>query len=207
MKNCSRWWFLILVIISVVLLCACQGEANPKPPEQPTDETASLFDLRYKDPAEVDNSELPITPVDELHTTALAPYIDIAQYRLMIDGLVEKPLTLTYEEILKYKTVTEVALLICPGVFVDNAEWTGIPLKTLLDEAGIKPDASKLTFRSADGYQTVLPLDVIKGEGVFLAHTVNGQTLPLEHGYPLRLVVRGNYGSDWSKWVESIKVW
>jgi sulfoxide reductase catalytic subunit YedY len=179
----------------------------PAPSGQIKNESTSLDDFKYKDPAEVDNSNLPITPVEEIHTTAQAPDVDITQYHLTIDGLVENPLALTYGEVLEYETVTEVVLLICQGVFVDNAEWTGVPVKTLLDVAKIKPEASTVTFRSIDGYNTVLPLDIALGEGVFLAHKVNGQILPDEHGYPLRLVVKGRYGWDWSKWVEEIDVW
>ena len=207
MKNPSKCWLLVLIVTSVALLCACTSEPEPEPPDPWDDEAALLMDLRYKDPAEVDNSGLPITPVEKLHTTAQPPDIDITRYRFTIEGLVENPLTLTYQELLKYETVTEVVLLICPGVFVDNAQWTGVPVKTLLDKTGIKSDASQVTLRSIDGYETVLPLEIAQREGVFLAHTVNGQILPLEHGYPLRLVVRSRYAYEWSKWVENIKVW
>jgi len=57
-----------------------------------------------------------------------------------------------------------------------------------------------------DKYRVILPLEVVQREGVFLAHTVNGLVLPEDHGFPLRLVVRGNYGHDWIKWVERIEV-
>jgi len=156
---------------------------------------------------EFDNSKLPITPLEELHTTGVAPEVNIEDYRLVVDGLVDTSLSLTYEAILAYPVVTEVVLLICPGFFTDNAEWAGVPVTTLLAEAGIKPEASKVTFHALGAeYQVVLPLDLVQQDGVFLAHTVNGQILPAEHGYPLRLVVRGNYGYDWVKWVTRIEV-
>ena len=118
----------------------------------------------------------------------------------------ETPLSLTYDAILAYPTYTEVVLLICPGVFADNAEWTGVPVSTILEEANIKPEASEVTFYAIDGYRVVKPLEVVQQEGVFLAHTVNGEILPAEHGYPLRLVVKGEYGSNWIKWLERIEV-
>jgi len=154
-----------------------------------------------------DNSTLPVTPVEELHITGAAPEVNIEDYRLVVDGLVETPLSLTYEVILDYPTVTEVVLLVCPGFFTDNAEWTGVPVTTLLSEAGIRPEASEVTFHAlGSAYKVVLPLDVVQQDGVFLAHTVNGQVLPAKHGYPMRLVVRGNYGYDWLKWLNRIEI-
>jgi DMSO/TMAO reductase YedYZ molybdopterin-dependent catalytic subunit len=166
-------------------------------------------DLSYlvnSNPAEVDNSDLPITPTGGINITGVSPDVDINQYRLTLNGLVATPLILTYEELLAYPTVTEVVLLICSGFFADNAEWTGVPMSILLDEAGVSPEASEVIFRALDGYSVELPLEVAQREGVFLAHTVNGQVLPPEHGYPVRLVVKGNYGADWIKWVEHIEI-
>ena len=154
-----------------------------------------------------DNSTLPVTPLEELHITGAAPEVNIEDYRLVVDGLVETPLSLTYVAILDYPTVTEVVLLVCPGFFTDNAEWTGVPVTTILAEAGIKPEASEVTFHALGSeYKVVLPLNVVQQDGVFLAHTVNGQVLPAKHGYPLRLVVKGNYGYDWIKWVKRIEI-
>lgn len=185
---------------------------EPIPSQPPTEEPADLEpftdlpNLIYSNPAEVDNSNLPITPVEKLGVTGMAPEVNITEYQLTVDGLVETPLTLTYEALLAYPTVTEVVLLICPGFFADNAEWTGVPVTTILAEAGIKPEASKVTFYAVDGYHTELSIKDVQREGVFLAHTVNRQVLPPQHGYPLRLVVKGEYGANWVKWVERIEV-
>jgi DMSO/TMAO reductase YedYZ molybdopterin-dependent catalytic subunit len=162
--------------------------------------------LIYQDPATVDNSDLPITPVEELHTTGTPVELDISTYRLTVEGLVENPLSLNYEEIMAYPSVTEVVLLICPGVFYDNAEWTGAPVVDILRQAKVKPEAEKVYFEAAGGYRQILTIEEAMSDGVFLAYEVNGQPLPLEHGYPLRLVVRGKYGSRWVKWLTRIEV-
>ncbi len=142
-------------------------------------------------------SNLPVTPVELLHKTGFPPAEpDMAKYRLTVDGLVDKPLSLTYDEILKYPTVTDVVLMECPGVFIDNAEWTGVPVATLLNEAGIQQQGTKIVFYAIGGYQKTLPRDKVMKNEVYLAHTVDGQVLPLDHGYPLRLVVKGEYGSN-----------
>jgi sulfane dehydrogenase subunit SoxC len=140
-----------------------------------------------------------------LHLTGSAPEIDITKYRLLVDGLVNSPLRLEYGAIMRYPTVTEVVLLICPEFFEDNAEWTGVPVSVILKEAGIKAGASQVSFYSGS-YQITLPLEKVLEKGVFLAHTVDGQILPKEHGFPVRLVVEGEYGSNWVKWLDRIEV-
>jgi DMSO/TMAO reductase YedYZ molybdopterin-dependent catalytic subunit len=179
----------------------------PSSLEQGDPSSASKRDsLIYQDPATVDNSDLPITPVEELHTTGTPVALDINTYRLTVEGLVENPLSLSYEEIMVYPNVTEVVLLICPGVFYDNAEWTGAPVADILRQAKVKPEAEKVYFEAAGGYRQILTIEEAMSDGVFLAYEVNGQPLPLEHGYPLRLVVRGKYGSRWVKWLTRIEV-
>lgn len=169
-------------------------------------EKYDLSYLRGSNPAEVNNSDLPVTPTDRLHTTGSPPSVDMDHYRLTIDGHVDREVTYTYEELQEYPSVTRVVLLICPQVFVDNAEWTGVPVSTLLAEAGVKDGAHELVFHAVDGYRRSLSLEEALGDGVFLAYNVNGETLPRIHGYPLRLVVTGRYGDTWVKWVERIKV-
>jgi DMSO/TMAO reductase YedYZ molybdopterin-dependent catalytic subunit len=160
----------------------------------------------YQAPVTVDHSNLPITPVEELHTTGKPVELDISTYRLTVEGLVENPLSLSYEETMAYPSVTEVVLLVCPGAFYDNAEWTGVPVADVLRQAKVKPEAEKVYFEAAGGYRQALTLEESMGDGVFLAYEVNGQPLPLEHGCPLRLVVRGKYGSHWVKWLTRIEV-
>jgi len=160
----------------------------------------------YKYPSEVDNTLLPITPIEDLHTTGSQVEVDVDEYRLVIDGLVERPLSLTYDELLSRPQVSEVVLLICPGFFWDNAQWTGTPLASLLEEAGLREGAKNVRFHALDGYQSRLSLEEALADGVFLAYQVNGEVLPQEHGFPLRLVARHQYGGRWVKWLERIEV-
>jgi DMSO/TMAO reductase YedYZ molybdopterin-dependent catalytic subunit len=189
---------LLLLILIGTLVISCHSDSNS--------DVFDLQSLKNSNPATVDNSDLPITPIEELHTTAPSPDIDIQRYQLVVDGLVEQPLSLTYSEIISGPSVTEVVLLICPGVFVDNAEWTGVPVSFLLQEAGVEPEAKAIAFYAANGYQKTLSLEEAEMDGVFLAHHVNGEMLPPEHGYPVRLVVEGQYGYMWVKWVNRIQV-
>lgn len=165
-----------------------------------------LQKLRQGNPADIDNGKYPVTPVEELHTTGNPRQVDISQYRLIVEGLVDHPLSLSYEEIKKFPSVTETVLLICPDLFVDNAQWTGVPVATLLEAAAIQSKAAEITIIGLDSYRQTLTRDDIEKGDVFLAYDVDGVQLPVEHGFPLRLVVKGRYGNIWVKWVKSIEV-
>jgi DMSO/TMAO reductase YedYZ molybdopterin-dependent catalytic subunit len=206
MKKSKRLLPLVLMSLSAALLISCAGLSSGT--STPEDPHAILADLIYQDPAEVDNSNLPITPVDKLNVTgpSVAPEVNIAEYRLTVDGLVARPLSMTYGELMDYSSVTEVVLLICPFTFADNAEWTGVSLSTILAEAGVESEATEIHFYALDGYSVTLSQETAQKDGVFLAYAVDGQVLPAEHGYPLRLVVKGQYGDRWIKWVERIEV-
>lgn len=175
-------------------------------PERAAERSEPLLDIEYLHPSEVDNTTLPITAVEDLHRTGRPQDYDISTYRLVVDGLVENPLSLTCEDLLSRPQVTEEVLLICPGVFWDNAVWTGTPLSLILDEAGVLPEASQVYVKAGDGYSRKINLEDAMADGVFLVYEVNGDTLPKEHGYPIRLVARHQYGNVWVKWIEEIEV-
>ena len=196
-KTVSLVLFIILVASS--LLGGCARVDKP---------SNDLSYLKFNNPAEVDNSKLPVTPVNQLHTTTAGtpPSINVDEYRLAIDGLVTNPLSLAYKDLLNYPKITKKVLLICPGVFVDNAVWTGVSLKMLLDQAGVKPEASLVVFYGEDGYVNTIHYADVKADNVFLAYWVNGQALPAKNGYPIRAVMVGQFGSLWVKWVNHIEL-
>jgi sulfane dehydrogenase subunit SoxC len=153
----------------------------------------------------------PITSNSALESSSTTPAqemteVNIADYRLAVDGLVANPLTLTYESLLSYPAVTEMEPLVCPGFFEEDKEWTGVPVSTLLTEAGIKPEASQVTFIASDGYQVTLSLSDVQQNGDFLAYKADGQVLNYTDGYPLRLVAKSMDGNKWVRWLYHIKV-
>ncbi len=147
-----------------------------------------------------------LDPENGLHVTGLLQWIDIATYRLKVTGLVDHPLSLTYDELRCLPQVTANPDLICLGVFSDQATWTGVPIKYLLELAGVQKGASFLTLVSADGYQVKVPLEEARAEDNFLAYEVNGKTLPVQHGFPLRAVFSSLFGSYWVKWLVEIQI-
>jgi DMSO/TMAO reductase YedYZ molybdopterin-dependent catalytic subunit len=144
--------------------------------------------------------------IDEVSTVQATPEKDISAFRLRVDGLVNLPLSLTYESILQYPAVTQKVELVCPGVFETNRDWTGVQLATLLQDAEVKTEASKVVFTASDGYHMALPIVEAQQEGVFVAYQVNGGTLSVDDGYPVRLVASQREGAYWVRQLVHIEV-
>ena len=113
---------------------------------------------------------------------------------------------LTYDQIRCLPKVTDKALLVCKGFFEDSASWTGVPLKSILDMAEMQAGATDLVLVSADGYKVKIPLVEALEQESLLAYEVNGQVLPILHGFPLRAVFPGRLGGEWIKWLVEIQV-
>jgi DMSO/TMAO reductase YedYZ molybdopterin-dependent catalytic subunit len=173
---------------------------------QSTQTTASTSEIAVQPPETT--TVLPETTSESsaINSSERITADNISQYRLTIDGLVDSPLTLTYEGVLQYPAVTENVTLICPGVWGERADWTGVPVSTLLTKAGIQSDAKQVEFSSSDGYTIVLELADAGKPGMFLAYQRNGQTLTQEEGYPVRLVAESMDGYNWVRWITHIKV-
>jgi DMSO/TMAO reductase YedYZ molybdopterin-dependent catalytic subunit len=144
-------------------------------------------------------------PETGLHVTGSILEIDLAAYRLRVNGLVERPLSLTYDQLRCLPKVTAKPRLVCPGFFVDTAEWSGVPLAALLDMAGVKPQARLIALTSADGYDSHLELDVARRADNFLAYELMGKPVPLLHGFPLRAVLPSLDGGVWIKWLVEVR--
>jgi DMSO/TMAO reductase YedYZ molybdopterin-dependent catalytic subunit len=142
-----------------------------------------------------------------LHITGTPIDVDINTYRLKIDGTVDKELSLTFDDIKNMKSVRGEIELICPGFFVDKGYWTGVSVIDLLNLAGIKKEAKNVKFISIDGsYTQTLPIEKVKGDGFLIAYQFNDKEFSKYHGYPLRLVAKGEAGSYWVKWLGEINV-
>jgi hypothetical protein len=138
------------------------------------------------------------------------PTIDRVDWHLIIDGLVEKPQTLSFADIEVRPFVEQMRTLECIGNAVGgnqigNAVWGGILLADLLDEVGVLDTAVRAKFEAADNYETSVSLDWINQPEAMLAYQMNGEPLPPEHGYPLRLFMPGLYGQKMPKWISRIQ--
>jgi len=151
--------------------------------------------------------------------------IDPAQHRLMLHGLVKRPLIFTMDDIVRFPSQTHIYFLECSGNtsrdwrspvsktvqeshgLMSGCEWTGVPLATLLDEAGVLPEGKWILAEGADasGHTRSLPLEKCL-EDTLVVYAQNGEMLRPEQGYPLRLFVPGWEGNVSVKWLRRIKV-
>ncbi len=176
--------------------------------------------------------DAPVTPRDQFFTLQHygQPVVDPATWRLTFDGLVDKPFTLSIDELRKLGTTEMVAGFECSGNgpgrvngLASNGRWTGIPLKTLLTRAGLKAEADEVVFFGADrGEEDVdfrgrmikvtqqfgrsLSVADATAPEPFVAHALNGEPLSKEQGFPARLIVPGWYGVANVKWLSEIHV-
>jgi DMSO/TMAO reductase YedYZ molybdopterin-dependent catalytic subunit len=139
---------------------------------------------------------------------ATMPRFDRATWRLRLEGLVEQPVTLTYEELLRLPRAEQVSDFHCvTGWSVKNVHWAGVRFRDLLAMARPRPSASVLTFVSAeDPYVDTLTLAQAGLADAMLAYEMDGKPLPREHGAPVRVVIPEMYGYKNVKWVERIVV-
>jgi DMSO/TMAO reductase YedYZ molybdopterin-dependent catalytic subunit len=133
-------------------------------------------------------------------------YINIENYTLIIEGLVDQEKTYTYDEVLDHENYEKVVTLNCVEGWSVTILWEGVLLKDLLDEAGINPQANTVIFYAHDGYSSSLPLDYIIDNNILLAYKMNGVTLPPERGFPFQLVAESKLGYKWVKWITSIEL-
>jgi DMSO/TMAO reductase YedYZ molybdopterin-dependent catalytic subunit len=145
--------------------------------------------------------------VEGLHVTGTPVEVDVETFRLRVEGDVERPLSLSLEQVRALPAVREEITLDCPGFFTDRGVWTGVPVRDLLALAGVRPGAAKVVFTSlSQGYTSTLALGELERNGVLVAYEFEGQPFPVVHGFPLRLAARDHPGSVWVKWLGEIRV-
>jgi DMSO/TMAO reductase YedYZ molybdopterin-dependent catalytic subunit len=146
-------------------------------------------------------------------TAIVLPQVAPDTWQLRIHGMVGRELTLTFDELIRRPLIEDYITLCCvsnpvAGPYIGNAKWLGASLAGVLREAGLKAGAEQLLCTSADGFTSGTPVQtVMDGRDALLAVAMNGQALPVEHGFPARMVVPGLYGYvSATKWVTDIEV-
>jgi DMSO/TMAO reductase YedYZ molybdopterin-dependent catalytic subunit len=132
--------------------------------------------------------------------------VDVQTYRLEVGGLVDRPLSLTYEQILALPSQTRVVNLPCVEGWDEKLLFQGVPVLDLLAQAGAQPEGVTVIFRAVDGYSSALSLDFVKKAQVLLAYKVNGLPLDARRGFPLQVVAEHQLGYKWVKWVTSVEL-
>jgi len=149
-----------------------------------------------------------VTPTDKMRvrTAEGQPDIDLASYKLEVNGLVKTPFSLSLDEVKALPAEERFVKLPCVEGWTEAGTWKGPRLALLLERAGVADDAETVVFTSPNGYTTSLTLADVKATDPLLAYGVTGGKLPDKQGYPLRLVVPDRLGYKWVKWVTGIEL-
>src|SRR6266849_4756747 len=139
------------------------------------------------------------------------PVVDGKSWNLAVDGQVEHPFTLSYQEVLALPMQKQYESMMCisndvGGPYMSNALWAGVPLVDLLQRAGVKPGASKVVFHAVDNYTDSIHLSKALEPTTLMAVYMNGVPVPENHGFPARMLVPGIYGMKHCKWLTRIEV-
>ena len=189
---------------------------------------ASRAAIRLPSPGESDRRSLPgtdldvpglstfITPNDAFYrvdTALLVPSVKAEDWQLRIHGMVEREMTLTFDELMARPLIERDVTLTCVsnevgGRYIGNARWLGAPFKDLLDEVGVDPSADQLVSRSStDSRPAAQRRPSRDGRDAMLALAMNGEALPIAHGFPVRMIVPGLYGYvSATKWITDIEL-
>jgi DMSO/TMAO reductase YedYZ molybdopterin-dependent catalytic subunit len=187
---------------------ASLGTATPEPPEP----TASYAFEAATPTLEPFGPQVRITPAEELFVQSYQgePKVRADDWRLAIDGAVNEPLILTYDEVRRLPAEDLVWTLECignpvGGDLIGNAVWTGTRLAPLLAQVGVHPEAVEVRFHAVDGYSTSVTVERILHPDTVLAYEMNGYPLSQEHGFPLRILIPGHYGQKMPKWLSRLE--
>ena len=157
-----------------------------------------------------------VTPNEDFYrvdTAFVVPQVDPQDWQLRVHGLVDQEVRLTFDELLDAALVAATITVTCVsntvgGDLAGNATWIGLPVRDVLARAGVDPSADMVLSRSVDGFTASTPLPVLTDDrDALLAVAMNGEPLPVEHGFPVRMVVPGLYGYvSATKWVTELEV-
>ena len=189
-----------LVLLLSLLFFGC-GTSN--------DDTSSQTDLQELTKIEVTEYEgKDLSSLTDFRENSIKgpQYINTDVYTLTIDGWVEQPNSLTYDEVLDNQKYTKVVTLHCVEGWSVDILWEGILLADLFEAVDIQESADTVIFHSEDGYSTALPLQTIMDRQLMIAYKMNGVVLPPERGFPFQLVAEDKLGYKWIKWITRIEL-
>ena len=157
----------------------------------------------------------PVTPVDNFYVVSknfADPVVDGQSWKLSVGGMVDRSMTLTLADLRALPSVTQYVTFACisndvGGQLMSTGSFTGVRLADLVAMASPQAQASWVSFHARDGYTESLPLSLVRGAPeILVAYDLDGAPLPVQHGFPVRIVIPGHYGMKSPKWLDSIQL-
>jgi DMSO/TMAO reductase YedYZ molybdopterin-dependent catalytic subunit len=184
-----------LAAAALCSLASCSGRSASAPKTLPAVEVKSY---QGKD----------LSSVDDFRENSIngPQKVDMSSYHLSVTGLVRKPLTLTYEQVLDRRQYSKAITLHCVEGWSATILWEGVQVKDLLEAAGYDAKATIVIFTAYDGYTTSLPLSYILDNDILLASKMNSIAVPAARGFPFVLAAQDKWGYKWIRWVTKIEV-
>ena len=197
-------WIAILALI-LLLLTGCSLQAVKVSPAK-VDAASAATQQRYRENEIKEYKGARLDPAIGPRDNSISgiQQVDIDNYTLSIDGLVNQPVTLTYEQVRALDPYERLVTLYCVEGWDATVLWKGVLIDDLIRLADAKPEAVTVIFGSVDGYTTSLPLQTIREKRLILAYGANGLNLPPAMGYPFIVVAEDKLGYKWGRWVNSI---
>ena len=190
---------IIAIAIVLLVFVSC---ADKQSPQQTDNRKADAYTFATPHGSELLPAERgPVRNVFE------PPSVDLETFRLTIDGLVSAPYSLSWQDILnKNAAQTDTMNMYCVEGWEVWGVLRGVSIAELLEAAVPQPEATHVMFHTVDGYSSALPIAYLKKYNAMLAYEVNGKSLGLQHGRPLRVVAFGLFGYKWAKYVNRMEV-
>jgi DMSO/TMAO reductase YedYZ molybdopterin-dependent catalytic subunit len=179
-----------------IFLAGCGGTGEPKM-------TSRLPRVEVKEYQGED-----LSSIDDFRENSIKgpQTVDRDSYTLNVTGLVERELSLTYEQVLAYPAYEKVVTLHCVEGWDATILWEGVLIDDLMKEAQVRDSALIAIFHAADGYTSSLPVAYLRDKQILLAYKMNGVEIPPERGFPLVVVAEAKWGYKWVKWVTGIEL-
>lgn len=207
----------VLAMIAGAMSLPSLGQLFPAPPTLGGGTPIDLQDAPaiFRDPRLAGLVGSEVTANSDFYRVAIDiidPTVDASAWALMVDGLVNAPKSFSLQDVRSFPEVEQYTTFECVsnnvnGNLIGNAKWAGVKVSDILANAGgVQQGANYVVFYSVDGYSVGIPLEKAKMSDSLLVYSMNGEDLPVKHGYPLRGVIPGLYGMMSAKWVKRISV-
>ncbi len=194
------------LLAALLLLTGCARTLEPEKSGSAADGASSATLKRYREGEITEYQGARLDPAIGPRDNSISgvQHVDISGYTLTIDGLVDSPVSLTYEQVKALDAYERLITLHCVEGWDAKVLWKGVLLEDLINKAGVKPGAVTVIFTAVDGYTTSLPLSTIQEKHLIMAYQANGLDLPPEMGYPFIVVAEDRLGYKWARWVNRI---